>query len=223
LIEERDQRYGRLQIRAKQRRRALATTICGKRDPLGGDPKNGRGKLYLGGRFSNYEITRDAQAKAVGTLKAYCRALPGNVANRRGLVLYGTCGTGKDHLLAAVVRRVVLVHGIKVLWTTGPRLFNAFRSEIDGSDLTSRNCRDVEVLAVSDPIPPAGQLTPFISERLFGIVDARYSDGKPTWITCNVASREDMEHAIGVQTVDRLIDNAVLIRCDWPSYRKRAK
>lgn len=43
LIEERDQRYGRLQIRAKQRRRALATTICGKRDPLGAIPRTAAG------------------------------------------------------------------------------------------------------------------------------------------------------------------------------------
>lgn len=55
---------------------------------------------------------------------------------------------------------------------------------------------------------------------LFDLVDARYSRRKPAWVTLNCASRTEAEERIGVQVVDRLAHDALVVTCNWPSYRK---
>jgi len=220
LLREREVQYRRLRAVVRARRQEWTRVCCGY--VLSNRLLPARGARYLDRTFSNYVANYPAQKKVLATLRRYAAELPEHVKAGRNLLVIGTVGTGKDHLLAAVARRAVLAHGIHVLWATGSALFNAFRQEVDGSDAASRRCREAAILAISDPIPPAGTLTPFVAERLFGVIDARYSARKSTWVTCNVAGRSELEQAVGVQTVDRLIDGALVVTCDWPSYRKRA-
>jgi hypothetical protein len=51
-------------------------------------------------------------------------------------------------------------------------------------------------------------------------VDYRYSHRKPIWLTLNVADGAEAELRMGAQTVDRLRDGALVLFCNWPSYRK---
>jgi DNA replication protein DnaC len=77
-----------------------------------------------------------------------------------------------------------------------------------------------DVLYLSDPLPPFGNLTAHQATMLFRILDARYSRSKPTWVSVNVVSGLELDERIGAQNGDRLRDNAICILCDWPSYRK---
>ena len=181
-----------------------------------------RGNRYGKCRFANFEITDQTQADAVRRLRAWCDDLPQRAQRGENLLLFGTVGCGKDHLLGAVVRQSVLRFGLPVCWVTGAALCKAWRTDGAGDPL--RNMYLVEhkdpcVLAISDPAP-GGPLTPFLLERMMGVVDRQYSEGGSLWVTINGTGRESLETAIGAPIVDRLVHNATIIACDWPSYRK---
>ncbi len=55
---------------------------------------------------------------------------------------------------------------------------------------------------------------------MFRIVDKRYRENRPTWLTLNVSSGAEAAERIGVQTYDRLRHSAMGLFCNWPSYRK---
>ena len=42
------------------------------------------------------------------------------------------------------------------------------------------------------------------------------------WVTVNVNSRAELDSRMGVQLADRLVDGALTLFCNWPSYRKPA-
>ncbi len=136
-------------------------------------------------------------------------------------MLFGPKGTGKDHLLVALCRAAI-VAGKYVLWQNGMDLFGDIRDRMDTADseraLINRLVAP-DVLYLSDPVPPLGNLTEFQSSMMFRILDGRYSRRKPTWCSVNASKGAELESRMGPQNVDRLRDGALSIHCDWPSYR----
>ena len=141
----------------------------------------------------------------------------------RGMVFYGPTGTGKDHLMAAMMITVSIATKCRCKVVSGSDLYALSRDAISTNKpaTTLRNEYVYpDVLGISDPVPPGRELTPYQRDFLFGIVDKRYQQLKSTWVTMNVAGREELDQALGSQLADRLIDNAIVIACDWPSYRR---
>jgi len=180
-----------------------------------------RGRRYANCRFGNFETTDPRQVVVVRELRAWCDDLPERVQAGEGLLLFGTVGCGKDHLLAAVVRQAVLRFGIPVHWVTGAKLCEAWRGDrpdpLEHMYLVYGS--RPSVLAISDPAP-GGPLTPFLLEKMTGVIDRHYSEGSSLWVTINGANRESLEQAIGSPIVDRLVHGATVVACDWPSYRR---
>lgn len=184
--------------------------------------KEDRGRLYDFCSFKNYEIKNDHQAGVVRKLKNYADNVA-NVENGRSIILYGPKGTGKDHLLMALARRMAENYGVCPLWRNGcdlheilkARLFAGHRVGISGE--TSE--RDAAILWVSDPLPPSGPLSEFQQSQLFSLIDYRYSNMRASWMTLNVASGPEAEERLGAQTVDRLRHGALTLCCNWPSFR----
>ena len=140
-----------------------------------------------------------------------------------GVVLFGPMGTGKDHLLVALARVAILNHGYSVRWISGMQLYADFRQAIRDNaseQIIVQRATNPDILILSDPQLPRGELSDYQASMLFWIVDARYSMRRPTWVSLNVADGTEAERRIGAATVDRLRDGAVTVACDWPSYRK---
>jgi DNA replication protein DnaC len=183
-----------------------------------------RGEMYRDCRTENYEIYDDAQRGVVETLQAYADDLDENVTDGRGIMLFGTSGTGKDHLLAAMARVATNAHGLRVVWSSGQQLFGRIRDTI-GTDATEEaligQYTRPTILLLSDPAPMFGDVTPHQANMLYRIIDERTNRYRPTWITINVKDREEANKKIGGPVVERLAHNAVTARCQWPSYRMR--
>jgi len=191
------------------------------------------GARYRNCSFESFLSDGDPQSKAVHRLLNMAKSgKPTNV------VLFGPCGTGKDHLVAATMRELMRSEwdppknekGITgysqyrhpIHWENGQELFDKMKDEFNQTpkEKIAYTCRLAAVLYLSDLAPMTGSLTDFESRQLFKILDQRYRDESPVWITVNVNSREELDKAIGAKTADRLIDDAIAIHCNWPSYRK---
>lgn len=180
-----------------------------------------RGERYADCRLATFATDHPAQERAVEQLVDYCRHVGDRIANGEGLVLFGPKGTGKDHLAMAVARAAVLA-GKQVLWQNGMDLFGDIRDAMDKSESERSLVRRLvapDVLYLSDPLPPLGNLTDFQAAMLFRVLDGRYSRRKTTWSTINVSSGNELFQRMGPQNGDRLRDGALAIFCDWPSYR----
>lgn len=190
-----------------------------------------RGPRYEACRFANYEIGSEDQKKVVDRLRDFAASKD---ALNRNVVLVGPTGTGKDHLLMALAHEVANQHGAVPLWVNGCEFYSYLQREsfepgtrihdeervLTSVSASYFNERTTSILWISDPLPPSGVLSEFKQQGLFSVVDFRYSRLLPVWTTMNVANASEAETRIGTQTVDRLQDGALVLVCDWDSYRK---
>lgn len=183
------------------------------------------GHRYESCRFTTFKADRREQTQVIEALLEYT----GDIAARRtaatGVVLYGPCGTGKDHLAFGIAREAVAAH-MSVVWLNGQDWYGKIRDAMDGETpeaaLINRIARP-DFAFISDPLPPIGNLSQHQATMLYRAVEARYAARRPTVVTVNVATDEEADSRLGVPTWDRLCHDAWKIRCVWPSYRKPAK
>ena len=185
-----------------------------------------RGRRYCDcclNSFKAMDPQRQVQLDAVKRLRAFCVDMPEITCQGGGVVLFGPKGTGKDHLLVALARIAIRENGLDVHWESGMEIFADFRAAI-GNDTPERTLIDrmvkPQILILSDPLPPKGDLTDWQAMTLYRIIDARYCECRPTWVSINVANGTEAENRMGAATYDRLRDGALGVFCDWPSYRK---
>ena len=76
------------------------------------------------------------------------------------------------------------------------------------------------VLVLDDPLPPNGRLSDYQSAMLYRVVDGRYRNLKPTFVSMNVSGPAEADARLSAPVVDRLRHDALCLVCDWPSYRQ---
>lgn len=176
--------------------------------------------------LSGTDAVVKAKREAVERVKAFGKALREQVDAGANLFIYGPPGTGKDHLMVALMLHAIRSHGIRVKWCNGQTLFGDFRDNID-RDVSERallsKYTSPEVLAISDPVPPKGEISAYASGMLYRIVDERYRRNKPTWVTVNVSKSDDAVKELSGPIYDRLVDGALRVFCNWPSHRQARK
>lgn len=184
-----------------------------------------RGRRYADATVSTFDQWHPKQAGIIEKIRSYLVNLPERVSEGESVILFGPPGTGKDHLLMSMMRCATLRDGLSVKWTNGQTLWSQFRDAIDGTKSESEMMAELtscDVLAISDPLPQFGALTSHQANCLFRILDHRYSNLRPTWITLNVAAGKEAEERIGAAIIDRLRDQGHALHCNWPSHRKLA-
>lgn len=174
-------------------------------------------------RLDLYRVYDAEQGKALEAVTAYAARVTEAVSAGEGLVLYGPCGTGKDHLLGAVLYGAVRA-GMSGAWINGQEMFGGFRDRIRSETVDEvffRKMCEPAVLLISDPIPPAGQPSAFDLSNLYRLLERRYSNMQPTWASINALSRDDAMNKLSVPVWDRLQHRSAMVPCFWPSYRER--
>lgn len=202
-------------------RRKIERQIEGAYDAMGAT-LIGAGILLENATIANYVSKSSGQLKAVALAEKYANNADIAFEKGIGLIFYGTIGTGKDHLMMGVAKR--LFNAMKtVAWTNGPKLKTRMRNCIKGDDseeALNRDCLAPDFLWISDLVVAGNSLSPFQSDCVYQIVEARYASGKPTLITINVDSANEFNSLLGAATADRLRANALTHFCDWESFRK---
>jgi DNA replication protein DnaC len=181
------------------------------------------GPRFASATLESYQVTCPEQRKAMDSIEAYKKAIKERVAAGEGMVLFGSAGSGKSHLLTGC-GKVGIDAGYTVALRNGSDLAAEFRGTIGRGngweDQLVKELVDVDILILDDVLPPGGALTEYQSGNLYRVVNGRYSQMRPTWASMNTASGEEAERGMGCQIVDRLRHGALTLFCGWESYRK---
>lgn len=173
--------------------------------------------------LGNYQIYHAEQKNVLVRIKDFLDDLEAHVQLGHGLMFFGPVGTGKDHLLAACLY-VAVRHGMTCHRVNGQDFYGSFRDAMDGKVSESDVLRPLiepQILAISDPIPPIGEPTAWNTMQLYRLLDRRYCNTKPTWVSLNAPSPAEAEAKLSSPVFDRLRHGAEIIKCFWPSFRQR--
>lgn len=170
-------------------------------------------KSLVSKTFTNFEQQR--QRLAYEAVLAYAETLAGT------LVLHGTFGTGKTHLLSALCNylRTRATNPSGSQFVTAPKLFNAIQERIGGHESYSRLIAQAihTPLLVIDDIDKAKH-TDFREEIYFEIIDERTKEGRPIAISTN--RLDDLAFFVGGACASRLSIGQMEIEMTGEDYRR---
>ena len=139
------------------------------------------------------------------------------------LLFVGNTGTGKGHLCAAIINRIVRA-GYSALFTKTPRLLREIKdtfqrdSEVTQSEIL-RRMTALDLLVIDEVGVQFGTDT----ERmiLYEVLDLRYEEMRPVILTSNVRNLKTLEKLLGERIIDRLFEGeSKILFFDWESYRR---
>lgn len=143
----------------------------------------------------------------VHSAKAYINQFNFEREYPKGLLMIGHIGCGKSHLAAAILRGVI-EKGYSGLFYNSPELLRDIRATFDArSELTEDDLiEDVTTtdLLVFDDVG-AENMTEFVRDRFYLIINERYENCKPVIVTTNLGL-EPLENRLGNRIVSRLLE-----------------
>ncbi len=183
---------------------------------------------WLGGRFTDASLIEKTfdnfdgakQPKAYQAAKAFVSFLSADTHCRKNLVLDGTYGTGKTHLLAAVCNAALKSpKPITSLFATSADLFAVIQKRIsDNEDFHGIIQKAVTTsLLVLDDIDKT-KWTEWREEIYFTIVDERTKRGLPTAISTN--KLDELYKYVGGAVASRLKIGQIAIEMIGQDYRE---
>ena len=138
----------------------------------------------------------------------------------KGLLLYGTVGTGKSHMAACIANHLS-DNGYKVLMTNFATMVNVLQSSFDGRQEYINSLNKYALLILDDL--GAERKSEFMQEQVFNIIDARYRSGLPMIITTNL-SAEEMKKPTDLgnsRIYDRILERCHPIEVQGQSIRRQ--
>lgn len=139
----------------------------------------------------------------------------------KGLLLYGSVGTGKTYA-ACEVANALIDKGYPVLVTNFARLTNTLQGMFDGRQAYIDSLNRFDLLVIDDL--GTERNSEFMQEMVYSIIDSRYRAGLPLIITTNLTIEEIKKpHDIGRSRIyDRIIERCFPIEVAGGSRRRKA-
>lgn len=179
-------------------------------------------RRFMDRSFDVFHATTPEMRHAKSVAVDYATGFERHHADGSGLVLLGKPGTGKSHLAAAILQHVIpayqaayvtcgdLIRAVRATWGN--------RGELSETQVLKRYA-SLDLLAIDEVGVQNG--TDNEQHILFGILDARYRDMKPTIILSNLAPK-GLEEVLGERAYDRLAEVSEVVQFNWPSHRRAA-
>jgi DNA replication protein DnaC len=178
-------------------------------------------KKFVESGFRNYPIDCHEQEVAIAVMRMYVRQVQCHVKNGSGMIVTGSIGAGKTRLACALANNAISKMVSVKYFTVADMLSEIKRAySTDGMTEASQiylmvNCADILILDEVDV--NRGSETDNL--LLFQVVNGRNLAMKPIISITNRAP-DELGQYVGERTADRLRENAMIVTCGWPSYRK---
>lgn len=182
-------------------------------------------RRFTGRTFETFVASGAHQAAALTTCRAYAEEFGDAMRSGWSLVLSGAPGTGKSHLAASVMLRVI-AGGWKVQYVTCMDMIRLVRStwRKDSArtedDVLRELGETIDLLVIDEIGVQYG--TDGEQNVVFDVLDRRYREMRPTILISN-ANREQFKAYVGDRVYDRLREVAKWVPFDWDSYRTQAR
>lgn len=126
-------------------------------------------------------------AKISGVAKNYADHFEEMKKRKKGLLFYGTVGTGKSFHAACIVNELI-DKGYSCMMTNFARLVNTIQGMFEGKQEYIDRLNKFDLLVIDDL--SAERDTEYMNEIIFNIIDSRYRAGLPLIITTNLTAEE---------------------------------
>ncbi|WP_277973293.1 ATP-binding protein [Pantoea agglomerans] len=182
----------------------------------------GIGRRFAACEFENYQPVNPAAAKNLNICQRYVSSWEERLEAGTGLVMNGSCGTGKNHLAVSIAKNLIRNHLARVEFTDVMRLTravkNTWRSHSERTeDDVLAHFSSLDLLIIDEVGVQFG--TQAESVTLQEVINARYENVLPTILISNL-TLEQLSDAIGERIVDRVTDGGRnRLAFGWESYR----
>ena len=158
--------------------------------------------------------------KLSNAMKNYVKNFAEFKKDGKGLLLYGTVGTGKTYYSACICNALI-EEGYDVLMTNFARLTNAIQGTFDGKNEYIDSLQRYSLLVIDDL--GAERKSEYMQEIVWQITDARYRSGLPFIISTNLSAEEIKKpQEIGYARIyDRILERCFPIAVTGESRRKK--
>lgn len=136
----------------------------------------------------------------------------------KGLLLFGTVGTGKTYA-AACIANALIDKGYPVLMTNFARIANTVSGMFEGKQEYYDSLNRFTLLILDDL--SAERKTEYMQEIVFNVIDARYRAGLPLIVTTNLTS-EELKHPSDIsyqRTFSRLLEMCLPVKVEGKDKR----
>lgn len=173
------------------------------------------GKRFGTRTFDNFDTTENGNAYEI--CKRYVEQKVYDT-EKCGLIICGSYGTGKTHLVASIANYSV-ENGIPTLFDTYGGHLEHLKAEFgsEGEPRYLNLMRNVDMLILDDV--GKEKQTEWSQSVMFDVVNHRYENMKPILITSNFNSRE-LEQYFGEACYSRLIEMCYAITTKGKDYRQ---
>lgn len=139
--------------------------------------------------MQNWTFDKDDRANEhiTGVARKYVENFDTMRENGKGLLLYGTVGTGKT-FAAACIANALIDKGFPCLVTNFARLINTISGMYDGKQQYIDGLNRFTLLVIDDLASEAD--TEYRNEIIYNVIDSRYRAGLPVIITTNLTAQE---------------------------------
>lgn len=181
-----------------------------------------KAEAFADSQMAEFTFEKDDKAnpKISSALKTYCDNFPRFQRDGKGIILYGSVGTGKSFLAACVVNELVS-KGYACQMTTFSRLTNQIGALWDGKQEFIDRLTQLSLIAIDDL--GVERDTEYMNENVTTIVDALYTAKVPMIITSNYTPKQ-MTEEMDIRRkriFDRILERCHPIEMTGESRRKQ--
>lgn len=134
-----------------------------------------------------FDVDDGKNAEMTQLAKNYVKAFDEWKKQGKGLLFFGSVGTGKT-FISACIANALIDKGYSCLVTNFARLVNTIQGMFDGKQEYIDSLNRFDLLVIDDLASERN--TEYMNEIVFNIIDSRYRSGLPLIITTNLTGEE---------------------------------